>query len=534
MAIRTSSPDPIGPAETAPGIDTTAAPGYTADPRTGRLGAFLNQLGAGAALGTDIEKYLETLKSYLPKDGAASACGPVRVQRLSEPNGAHAFIVGEKAMILLFEALLPKDMQNFVPVSGYGAIASQALRRESNINGPLNVILVQPEDYTRAQQMAAHLTVHLAVATNAKFSDETIELLNGIDLVADPNPELFRSYIDQHSPHSVQERGDYGFTILAKFGRRPGFSQVEDLRPIAAVSAYTEILRNGTTSGMYPQVGQAKFVPVVHITNITADLAHPGIIPLCLAQAANLFVDQQRWLQPLMTFQKTKPNLGNLTLDPTTKNTVGFLNSSTELSEWLQNNMMPSAVLAVDVAEGRARIPALAVYGDLREYGNRVFDQITAFFGPTMTLDRNRPAYYSLAQTYLGVYGDPKRGGALLDSRHLDYLDILATSGPNQPASMLMEYPQDPVYRARLISDLTSHTFRSLWWTQLSIMDPGLLSNLARTISSRVRISGPSQQAQMVSTPYLNEVMQGYVRNSFQTTAAPRGGFTGATTHYTV
>lgn len=522
----------IQPGNQAPGYASTGAGG----PGTPRLMSFLSMLGAGGALGADVERYIETVRSYLPKDGASSACGPVKIQRLSEPNGAHAFIVDNKAIVLVFEELLPPaDTQNFVPLSVHASVLSDVLKKEAGLGDPINVILVQREDYPRAQLMAMHLSLNLAFATNSRFSDETVGLLGGVEFVVDPNPDQFRSYIDKHSPHAVQGRMDYGFVLSARFNRRiAGMASVDDLKPIAAVGAYTEILRNGASDGMFAQPGQPQFVATVHITEIATEIPHSGIVPLLLAQAANMFIDQQRWLQPLMSFQKQKPNLGNLMIDPTDKNRLGFLNNRAELGEWLARNMMPRALLVVDVAEGRARIPALANYGNQTTYGKRVYEQIAGFFGNAVPLDTNRPSYYNLAQTFLGTWGDPKRGGALLDSRYLDYLELLANNGASGNAALLLQYPQDPTYRARLLSELSSGSFKSLWWTQLSIIDPVMLAGLASAVASRVRILGPSQQQQMVSTPYLPGLMQDYVANSFLTTAQPRAGFSGGGLVYNV
>ena len=187
--------------------------------------------------------------------------------------------------------------------------------------------------------------------------------------------------------------------------------------------------------------------------------------------------------------------------------------------------MAPTALLVVDVSEGRARIPGLAVYGNQADYGSRVYDQIATFFGDGLTLDRHRQAYYTLAQTFLGSFGDPKRGGMQLDSRWVDYLDIVANSGAGNPnAQNLLHYVQNPIFRARLISELTSGTFRSLYWTNYSIIDPSLLASIAQAIIRRgVKIVGPEQQNMAVVMPFMTDLMQGYVSNTFNTTT-PRGG----------
>ena len=476
------------------------------------LFGFLNRLGANQALGPDIEAYITKLRSHLPTEGAQQ----VVIKRLAEPQGAHVAISGKAAIILLFDALLPKDLQNYLPTSDHAVSADRSFRAEvPNIPHPLHVIVVQPEDYPLAQQMAQYLLFNLAVASDGFYSNTNIGLLTANEFVVDTSLDTARNFIGARYPHGVLPRMNLGFTLFAKTRRGSNSqftSSLEESRPIAALGAYVEIWQpNGG-----PQNGP-KYAATVHVTNITSDLPFPGIIPFMLAIAADKFLDRGGWKQQFSSFRKGSPNLGNLSFDPNPgkKNELWFANTPDELNTWIHANMLPRPFLAVDVVEGQARIPALAVYGDSKSYDGKVYEQITSFFG-NPPINRGVPPYITLpAPTFIGTYGDPR--GKLEDSREIDYLNLLAKTGSQDPSTRALLLYTDPVIRARLVAEKTGNTFKSNHRVQVSFLEPSLLSILAQEIVSKVKILGGKDDERQLSTPWVEQLQQAYIRNNFNT-----------------
>ena len=529
MAVKgTTDPDPVATspsfAPSGPTVDpaqASRAPGYTGGvTQNTDLFAFLNQLGAGQALGPDIEKYIADVTA-----GMKGLNPPVQVRRLAEPHGAHAFISGGYSFILMFDSLLARDPQNFTPQSDWGLSAVNALIREiTPTPGPLGAILVQPEDYVRAPLMARYLSLYLQTANSPIIQDATVQLLMNNDFTVDVNPETARNFVEAKNPHTVQPRADLGLTLYAKSQRRPGpFSrEFDDSRPIAALTGYTEIWHTGD-QGFAP----GRYVATVHITNITSELPLPGIIPLCLALAADRFVDRRGWRHPFMSFQKGKPNLGNLSLDPKDPNKLWFQNTVTEMDNWIGQNMFQKPYLALDVSEGQARIPAIAAYGDAGKYPGKVYEQISSFFG-NIPLDRNVIPFNAMACSYLGQYSGSQRG-QLLDSREMDYLSLVATGGAQDPnVQQLLQYHNDGASRARLISQLTGNSFRSLYRTQVSIIIPELLTVLARTITDKIKIIGGVQEDRLIPTQWMDDLQKRYAAATFNTqSTSTQPGFGG-------
>lgn len=518
MAVKSPDAD-MNIHQATSGAETQNAPGYAMNTSgdNPNLFSLMNKLGVGQTLGVDIEKYIESVKACFQKDSNNQVIGQIAIKRLSEPNGAHAFISGDAVIILMFDAMLPHDMTNFIPSSDYGSRAFAAFKREIAPTARLlHVILIQFEDYTRAQQIASYIQLNLAIATNSYGSAESnIALLSGLQYTVDPNVETARQFIEQYNPHAVQPRIDIGFTVYAKTPRQPGRQlALEESRAIAAVGAYVEIW---LPENQNFNTGRPKYAATVHITNITATLPIPGLIPMCMAIAADQFIQQGRWLQPFMSFQKGKVNLGNLDFDPNDAKKLWFAPTPDALYKWVGANMYVRPCLAVDVEEGQCRIPALANYGDI-EYTNAVYDQITAFFGP-LPLNRSIPPFTIMAQTFCGQYGDQRNTGRLMDSRDIDYLQLLAAGSQDPSARLLLQYSSDPTLRARVISERTGGTFKSLYRTRISIINPDILTMLAGEIKKKVSIDGSSQNNQILNTPWLNDMMAQYQNASFNTSA---------------
>lgn len=475
-------------------------------------GAFgvLNMLSAGANLGGPVEDYLKVLKSYFSNDNTASLV-KIEVSRLNEPYGAHAYIAGNCAVVLLFtDTMSNMENQHFVPTSAYiGQAARELKAKHGNDIRLLNAVIVLPGDYTRAQQMAQYISLTLAVATNARLYDMNVSAIAESQFSIDPDVNLARNYINIYNPSSVAPRTDVGFVLYAKAPRRQGqqpYLQAEDSRPIAAVGAYTEIQR------LVGQGGVVRYQPIVHITSITSGMPVPGIIPLCLAIAADRFTGQGgNWIQQFMPPRRNEPNLGQLFPDPADPKKQWFC-ADMEQFNGLRGQYFNDAILAIDVVEGQARIPALAAYANPPGF-KAVYDYAQNFFGAKLQLDLTALPYFVYATDYIGVYGDQ---GSLVDSRNMDYMRLLVNGAQDAlTQNVLLHYPVDPSGRSRVLFEKTGGSYKSLWLNTVSVPTPAFLGALAKAVQGSLGIEPPQGQNRMVATDWMQHHAEQYRTQSF-------------------
>ena len=184
--------------------------------------------------------------------------------------------------------------------------------------------------------------------------------------------------------------------------------------------------------------------------------------------------------------------------------------------------MMPQQLLAIDVAEGRWRIPQLALYGyPGPESFARIYDQITAFFGTKIPVNRQLNPYDVKFTNYVGVYGDVH--GRRTDSREIDYLNLVAQHGTQDDAARLLLEPYNPMLRAKIINDKVGN-LETLFRTPISVIEGPLLSNLAAMVVSVLNISGTQNQDRMASTDWMRATAQGYAGQNFSVMRADTRG----------
>lgn len=519
MAVK-GTQDANDPLSAAPGVISDIPPSGREDAPGLNLGSnrvfgLMNTLNATNSLGQEVDTYIEKLKSFFNKDAIADA--RIVTHRLTQPTGSHVFMMGNCAIIILFQAGLT-DQQNYAPQSFYGRAAARELTSRFKDARLINYLIVSPQDYDRVAQMGQYIAVSLAIASNPSFYNQDVQLLSGNEYVVDPDVMAAKAYINQINPHALQPRIDIGFIVYAKQARTQGMpSWAEDQRPIAAVGGYTEMMQR-----RQDHTGAIKYVPLVHITSISSGIPLPGILPLCLALAADQFISSRRWVSQF-GFQRGKPNLGNLSADPQDPKKLWFANTPQERDEWIHANTLP-AVLAIDVVEGQARIPTIALYGDPQN-ATRVYDQVQHFFSGKLLLDRTQAPFHVQAVDYIGAYGE--HGGTIQDSRNIDYLNLLAAGGTqDENARFLQNYPQDPTIRARVVAEKTGGSFKSLYLNQISVLNMNLLGVLASAVQNTIQITSTGTTSRMTSTDWIAAQANASLSQNFTTTRPDvRGGF---------
>jgi hypothetical protein len=493
------------------------APGFDSSKGLGGFGGLINTYGQNQSLGTAIDEYIKNIKGYFGNDVATTGGIKIDVHRLNNPRGAHAFVSGEHALLMLFSDLLMADTQNFLPVSDWAPNAAAALRERLGGNIKIiNTVVVIPQDYTRAQQQARYINESLMTVVRPGLHSANISELADWQYSIDPDVLAARNFINDRNPSSVMPRTDIGFVVYAKPPRRQGqmVGPMDEMTAVAAVGGYTEILSTPVAGN------QIKYAPIVHITSVVSIVPVPGLVSLALAIAADQFIGSGRWISQFSSYQRGKPNLGNLFPDPQDPKKMWNIQSDADLNN-LRNAYFLPAMLAIDVADGTARIPALADYGYVANSG-KVYDQIQNFFGMRLQLDRTQQPYTLQPSDFIGVYGDPS--GNLVDSRNIDYMTLLASGGTQDPStSMLLGYPLNAADRARVVYDKTGGSFRSLYRNTTSVLNPQLLGILARAVVDSLGIEPPRGQSRMSSQQWLEAVGQLYLTQNFSVTRAGSG-----------
>lgn len=495
QATQTAAPGMAEPQMAAPGVQDSG-------PRfggTGHVSTIINRLNSNQPLTGAANEYIEALRKSFSVEGGGGLV-KVDVKRLTQPYGAHAFISNGRAIVLLFSELLTQlDTQNFTPMSAHIIRVGQALKELGGDVKLLNAVIVQPGDYSRTTQMSQSISTTLAVATIPSLHNMSVAEISESQFAIDPDINSVRSYINQRNPSSVMPRADVGFVIYAKSPKKnnqPFIQGPEEMLPVAGVSAYTEIQK---TIG---QNGMIRYQPLVHITGIWSDIPVPGMIPYCIAVAADQLTGQNgRWIQQFTSFQKGRPNLGQLFNDPSDQKKLWFTNNMDEVGK-LRREYFNDPILVIDVVEGQTRIPYLASYSYLNGAG-AVYAQIQTFFGDKVPLDRTQIPFLLPATDYIGVYGD-RSGGTLLDSRNLDYMTLLVDGSQDAMTQlMLLEYPADPAGRSRILFDKTAGSYKSLYTNTLCVPSAYLLGTLARAVQGTLSIEPPQGQNRMVSTDWV-------------------------------
>lgn len=493
----------------APGIqEPQLAPGARI---LGGVFALNDLFNSNQSLGKPVEEYLSSVKGYFNNNTNVSLVN-IEVRRLTTPNGAHAFIANKRAIIMLFtETLAAAELRDFTPTSELVGVAYKTLTDTVGQDIKLvNSLIIQPADYGRAQQAAQHITSSLAIATRPELYSASIAQLQDAQYTIDPDVNAVRQYIEGMNPSAVRPRVDIGFVLYARQPKKQQYQTpgvYDNAVAIAAVGGYTDFVK-----GTDPRDGSThRLQPIVHISSIVSSMPVPGIIPLVLPIAASQFISSGRWLAPFSTFQKGRPNLGQFIPDPKDNNKLWFINNHQDLDTFRQQKLL-HPVLVLDVTEGTSRISALGNYASI-EKKEAVYDQIQNFFGARLTLDRSANPFTVVNSFYQGVYGDA--AGSLLDSRTIDYVGLLANGAQDKAAELLLEYHYDPVHRARVIAEKTGGSFKSLYRTTISLLNPVLLATLAQAIKSQLPIEGPQDQSSAIPTDWLGQQAAVYGTQGF-------------------
>lgn len=502
----------------------------------------LNALGFISAFGLfsmtkNVEEYLKNVRTQIQQKLMTLPTGTMAIREiaLSSPVGAYAYVAtnydgSKSAVVLDFKECAGAEFQNLIPESNRlnGAIQS-LLQREENVKIRLPIV-VTPDMYDRADQMASTIIRSFMYRTNPVFARSTAkDLCGNLTLVVSTNLADAQNFENRNSPHGVRPRADIGLTISIQTRKRdqmfmsPGITGGDyETTPVMSVLAMVDV------AGPVNDATRANLsMPVIRITDITSVIPHPGFLYMAIELATEYFAKGGMWKSPFRSYTAGSQNLGPLIFEADGK-TLFRAKNDVQTNDLIQRYMTTHQLLCVDIAAGRARIPEL--YDFMRTDQSVIMNTAAAFFNirpPEQSVVARAASHVST--DFIGVYGDPK-GNGLLDSRLITYLQLAANGAVDQEVRrVLMNYSVSAQERAAKIAQLTGGSFQSLYLDNIEFIQAGWASWIAGAMMANgIRLTDPNGTYGATALSSLNGVLTDY--NAMQSTVSNfnrNGGFMG-------
>ena len=418
-----------------------------------------------SAMSAEGKKYIEELDAYFKE----RANGQVKLEQLSNPAGAYAAVAGSAAVIILFAQAIDGDENK--PKINRADKAKDALTAKYPNIQVLNTLILTADDYAKAEAMAMHLLNVLLLSSSPEFAKITLASCLNKPFSFTFAPNVYKSFNEVFNPHGITARDDIKMTIFIDeqknaAQKREFWHQDEtERRPLATIAAYVDFVKGGGVPGMnanpaMPGAGMnfgGKFLPVIHISEIVSAVPADPLIPLYLSFAVNKLLDEQCWkLQFSDLSGKDKPNIGMLV--PNSDGTFWRATTPQERENFI-NTWCAPATIVLDITEGRARIPGLRHYPQMKAQ-SAVIAQFNEFIaaagqGTVAPLPVTAAVTSPMDFKYTGTI---QLGPKTVDSRWCDYLSVMVH--PNnvdyaKAVALLSSYPAD--YQAEIIRSLSDN-----------------------------------------------------------------------------
>ena len=308
----------------------------------------------------------------------------------------------------------------------------------------VDVIVVVKEDYAYAKKMANHIQRTMVAMTTGITDELCLGSFEGNIFRVNQNPIQGKELIDSLNPQASRPRTDITAILEMSTGQVNAQGEKQWV-PLLCIGGYTKFIDQGSQSfGM--RTPGSKILPVVTITSVMSNIPSDSLVSMALPMAVVAWILREGFLAPYTRFGKDEPNLGNLILGEDDKPV--FLESAAQLAGFCRDILAPPA-LAIDITNGRARIPGLeAIHYDKEAMHQR----IAQFLG----LDPNATSITNICyreyQEYIGLTADGQ------DSRLVDHLNLVAQKVDYRKCRDMLFIPQDPKARGQQISEFAEYT----------------------------------------------------------------------------
>lgn len=458
-----------------------------------------------AAMSAEGMKYVKDLKETIAERSSGTIVQP-KVINIPYPPETLCVYAGNNAFLLVFSESNQKEAN--LPTVALERIALESMRKLLGTQVKMwNVIIVTPEDYPKCAVMAAYLVNALAAISSPEIMNLTIQTMRDCQLEISTNPANYEHFIARFDPHGVAARADLKITVSLTKPRNRGvnhmdlFDQVNaEKMEIGVIGAYVIF-----SKAMDPTSPYEKFIPEVHISNITTMIQYEGLIPLMLAIATESLIDNKYWMVQFSDLGPGSPNIGNLIDDPNTGQPFRCENLAMRdnfITAWCAK---PALIL--DVMEGRARIPGIEQYA-MPNTSQRIIESYNKFLNNSTPIPLNAIPAKLFVNEYTGYipFGAKKE-----DSRWCSYLNMMIHHANQKQAcaALLSHYSREEDY-----VNAVRHFFPELdlhYVDHLVILQPEVLRGVQAAVRQAIRTINGNSTAGTVDNAALLAAGNGFL-----------------------
>lgn len=314
----------------------------------------------------------------------------------------------------------------------------------------IDLVVVVKEDYALAKKMANHIERTMLAMTTGIVDDISLASFEGNYFRVNQNVLVGKELIDSLNPQASRPRTDITAVLEMADGRTNANGEKTWL-PMLAVGGYTKFVdQGGQQFGM--RAPGAKILPIVTITGVYSNIPSDSLLSMALPMAVVAFIMREGYLQPFTRFGKDEVNLGNLILGEDDKPVN--LESPAQLAGFCRD-ILAAPALAIDITNGRARIPGLeSIHYD----PDRMHTRIAQFLGLDPNAAEVKNILFNEYQEFIGLTSDGQ------DSRYVDHLNLVAQKVDYRKCRDMLYIPSDPKARGQQISEFAEYTplFRNI------------------------------------------------------------------------
>lgn len=463
---------------------TAGATGQTNAPAATSILSLLRSAASASAMSEEGTKYIQ---SVIEKVQAVDAKHIIKVVQLTDPAQAHAFVAGDKAVVLVFAEAIQVDPNKPVVVKTVDAGRSLSLIAPNT--RIISSLVITKADYTKAAVMGAYIHNVLSAANDANVQGTfSLASFDRFNLEISTIPQVYDQFMESNYPHGVMPRADLKLTIslvnpVNNKNTNQLFEATEPERiPVATVGAYVNFSRFGGNGFSNQDV---KYIPEIHISSIVSKIWHENILPLVWTEAVNVLINNKFWVTPFNPTgsDENSPNIGKLIIDPATN--ASWKCENTAQRDQFIGRYCTAPILCVDVVEGLARVPGLEKYTIPGWFPQLATSLNTFTNGAT-----NLPTTVELAKVMCLEYtGTIKSVGAQeADSRWISFLnEMIHHESQRAQCEDLLAHATSPaddlVIKRRFENDINV-----LYLNTIITLEPQVVNAISECVHNRVRV----------------------------------------------
>ena len=441
--------------------------------------SILRSVSSSTAISAAGSNYITALKAKIENDDPR---GLIKCYPLTYPAMSLAFVNENKAIVLLFSEAITTDANKPAVSKVKDAVATLKSTVGQSVE-LVNVVVVCPEDYAKAAVMGAYICNSLLAMNSDIIAGFNAGSLKDVQVSISTIPDDYDKFVETVNPHGVPARADLKLTIsIVQPNRNPQSLWTDEQGEkftIAAVGAYVTFASASLGMGFG---GSVKFLPEVHISEITSLVWDDSILPLILSQVTDCLIFGGFWKAQFNNISDNAPNIGSLIVDPAT-NKTWKADTTTKRDQFIAQ-YCEQPILCLDITEGRARIPGLVGWY-MGDQFPRIAKKINQFFKRDLlppTVEIARPFYTEMTGTFTTT------GAAKADTRWIDFLNMMVHHESNRQQVMaLLQHsprPEDDVAIKRQFENSIS----LLYFTSVVMIQPEVLNAIRQGVYDSVRI----------------------------------------------